>query len=106
MKKILFQQGDLIIYKAESIPVGAKKIELTNKFTLLKGEGANTHDLVDAVGKVTAYEKDGVLHLNVEKQSSIVHQEHGVQEIEPGIGYRDVEQTFDYEQMESRNTQD
>ena len=106
MKKVLFQQGDLIIYKTDKIPEGAKEIKHNGRFTLLKGEGVNTHDLVDVKGDAKIYEKDGVLYLNIKKSVEVSHQEHGVQEIEPGIGYRDVEQNFDYENMEARNTRD
>lgn len=106
MRKVMFQQGDLIIYKADKIPEGAKEIELGKRFTLLKGEGSNTHDLMEAGGKVRGYEKDGILYLQVEKPVEIIHQEHGIQEMELGIGYRDIEQTFNYEDMEARQVRD
>ncbi len=106
MRKVLFQQGDLIIYKADKIPEGAKEIKIGKRFTLLKGEGVNTHDLINVNGEVKGYEKDGVLYLKVNSSVPIEHQEHGIEEIPPGIGYKDVEQTFDYEAMEARNTKD
>lgn len=106
MRKVMFQQGDLIIYKADKIPEGAKEIKIGDGFVLLKGEGVNTHELINAEGKVKGYEKDGVLYLQVEKSIDVAHQEHGVQEIAPGLGYTDIEQTFDYEIMEARRTMD
>lgn len=106
MRKVMFQQGDLIIYKADEIPGGAKEINLGDRFTLLRGEGGNTHDLVDIKGNAKGYEKDGILYLQVESPVNVEHQEHGIQEIAPGIGYRDVEQTFDYEEMEVRKVID
>jgi len=102
----MFQQGDLIIYKGDKIPEGAKEIKIGNRFTVLKGEGVNTHDLINAEGKIRGYEKDGILWLNVEQPVEVVHQEHPTQVISPGIGYKDIEQTFDYETMEGRKTQD
>ncbi len=106
MRKVLFQQGDLIIYKADKIPDGAKEVKIGNRFILLKGEGVNTHELIDADGKAAVYEKDGVLYLNVTKPVKVAHQEHGIEEIPIGIGYKDIEQTFDYEEMEARQVRD
>jgi len=106
MRKVLLQQGDLIIYKADKIPAGAKEVKLGKRFILLKGEGANTHELINANDEVKGYEKDGILYLMVEEAARVVHEEHGVEVLPVGIGYREIEQNFDYEAMETRNTQD
>lgn len=106
MKKVLFQQGDLIIYKTDKVPARAKEVKLGKRFVLLKGEGVNTHELINTNDQVKGYEKDGVLYLQVNAPAKVEHQEHGVEEIPIGIGFKDIEQTFDYEAMEARNTQD
>lgn len=102
MDKIVVQQGDCILVKAVAIPKGAKKVKFNG--VVLKGEGVNTHEV--AVEDVEVYEKEGVLYLQVNKETEIVHQEHGKQVLAPGIYKRVIEREYDYESEEARETRD
>ncbi len=106
MIKLHTQQGDCILEIVNEIPNTAKKIKLTEKLIVLKGEGANTHEITDCSG-LEAYEDNGVLYLKTSKTKTLVHQEHGKEILAPNKIYRRrIEREFDYESMEARNTQD
>jgi len=95
--------GDVTLYKVSSIPKTAKELKWKKGFILEKGEGVHTHTIENECG---IYEADGVLYLKVEQPVQINHEEHGLQTIEPGLYRKDLEQEFNYEDMEARNTQD
>lgn len=103
MEKIVLFHGDCTIYKATNIPADAKKLNWKPGFILEKGEGVHTHTIED---ECEIYEQNGSLYLKVDAPIKINHDEHGVQVLEPGIYRKDLEQEFDYEDMESRNTRD
>jgi hypothetical protein len=100
------QHGDLVLEKVSAIPTGAKKIKISKGFIVERGEGTNTHTLLETEG-VEAYEKDGVLYLKVDKKVNLLdHEEHGVQTYEPGIYRKGIELEYDAEADEARRTQD
>ena len=103
MKAVKVQQGDLLLV-ADELPSDAKKITTDGgTFTLLRGEGVNTHDVV---GSFTAYEdKDGTLFLVVD-DAKLVHSEHGTETLPRGTFRRVIEREFDYEEMEARKVED
>ena len=101
--KIIVQQGDLILV-VDELPTEAKKINTDGgTFTLLRGEGTNTHDVV---GAFSAYEGgDGTLFLVVD-DAKLVHAEHGTETLPRGTFRRVIERAFDYEGMEAREVED
>ena len=102
MKKVTVQQGDLILV-VDELPSEAKKISTGKNFTVLRGEGVNTHDVV---GAFSAYEDaDGTLFLVV-KDAKLVHSEHGTETLPSGTFRRVIERAFDYEEMEARRVED
>ena len=102
MKKVTVQQGDLLLV-ADELPAEAKKINTGKNFTVLRGEGVNTHDVV---GSFSAYEdKDGTLFLVVD-DAKLVHTEHGTETLPTGTFRRVIEREFDYEEMEARKVED
>ena len=103
MKPVTVQQGDLLLV-ADKLPDAAKKINTGARFTALRGEGVNTHDVV---GAFSAYEdKNGVLFLVVDGATRLVHAEHGTETLPVGTFRRVIEREFDYEEMEERNVED
>lgn len=105
-EKVYLQHGDVILYEVDSIPDGAKPIKIVDGFVVEKGEGVHTH-VLENVNDVEGYMKDGVLYLKVNGGASINHEEHNVKTLEPGkILRKEIENEFDYEDMESRKTQD
>ena len=103
VRAIRVQQGDLLLV-ADKLPDAAKKINTDASFTVLRGEGVNTHDVV---GAFSAYEdKNGVLFLVVDGATRLVHAEHGTETLPVGTFRRVIEREFDYEEMEERNVED
>ena len=102
MKAVKVQQGDLLLV-VDELPRDAKKISGGKNFTLLRGEGVNTHDVV---GSFAAYEDEsGTLFLVVSK-AKLVHAEHGTETLPTGTFRRVIEREFDYEEMEVREVAD
>jgi len=102
MKKVTVQQGDLLLV-ADDLPSDAKKISGGKNFTLLRGEGTNTHDVV---GSFAAYEdENGTLFLVVD-DAKLIHAEHGTETLPRGTFRRVIEREFDYEEMEARKVED
>ena len=102
MKKVTVQQGDLLLV-ADELPAEAIKISGGKHFTVLRGEGVNTHDVV---GSFSAYEdENGTLFLVV-NNAKLVHAEHGTETLPRGTFRRVIEREFDYEEMEARRVED
>ena len=102
MKKVRVQQGDLLLV-ADELPAEAKKISGGKNFTMLRGEGVNTHDVV---GSFAAYEdEEGTLFLVVD-DAKLVHSEHGTETLPSGTFRRVIERAFDYDEMEARKVED
>lgn len=106
MEKIAIIHGDVTLYEAKEIPTGAKKVEWKPGFILEKGEGVHTHT-IETECEIYLDEKTGRMYLKeLSDPIKISHEEHGIQTIPAKIIYKDLEQEFDYENMESRNTRD
>ena len=102
MKAVKVQQGDLILV-VDELPPEVKKINTGARFTALRGEGVNTHDVV---GSFSAYEdKDGTLFLVI-NNAKLIHSEHGTETLPRGTFRRVIEREFDYEEMEGRRVED
>ena len=102
MKAVKVQQGDLLLV-ADKLPDAAKKISDGVRFTALRGEGVNTHDVI---GSFSAYEDgDGTLFLVID-DAKLVHSEHGTETLPAGTFRRVIERAFDYESMEARKVED
>ena len=102
MKPVMLQQGDLILV-VDELPAEVKKISTGKNFTLLRGEGTNTHDVV---GSFSAYEdENGTLFLVVDN-AKLIHSEHGTETLPRGTFRRVIEREFDYEEMEARRVED
>ena len=102
MKAVRVQQGDLLLV-ADELPSDAKKISGGKNFTLLRGEGVNTHDVV---GSFAAYEDNAGTLFLVVKNAKLVHAEHGTETLPTGIFRRVIERAFDYDEMEAREVED
>lgn len=103
MKKIYAIHGDVTLVVDNKIPKGAKQIKCNKGFILEKGEGVHTHTIES---ECEIYEKDGVIYLKSDKPIILNHEEHGIQTLEPGIYHKEIEQVFDYEEMEARQVID
>lgn len=81
-----FQQGDVLLKKVSAVPVGAKKrATVGGRYVVAEGETTGHAHALVASEAVEMYERDGVLYLNVKEPTSLVHEEHDTQTVEPGI---------------------
>ena len=103
MEKIYLIHGDLTFIRVDSIPTAANRIPFKSGFVLEHGESGHTHTIES---ECEIYEDNGSMFLKVSHPIQINHEEHGLQTLEPGIYRKDLEQEFDYEAMEARNTRD
>lgn len=108
------QHGDCLFENVKVIPEGAEKKDLIGikSFTIEKGEGVNTHELVSETNDLSdlmeLYEHEGNLYVRVKKgcQIKIKHQEHGEQILKEGIHKKVIEREYDYEKNEERKVLD
>ena len=108
MNKVVMCHGDVTLYEAQSIPKTAKKIDWKPSFVLEKGEGVHTHTIENEC-EIYLDEVSGRMYLKeIGEKIKIDHEEHKIQTIksDTGIVYKEIEQEFDYESMEARNTRD
>lgn len=104
MEKIILIHGDVTLYEAKEIPPTATKIEWRPRFVLEKGEGVHTHTIET---ECDIYLDNGRMYFReTVAPIQINHEEHGLQTIPAKIVYKDLEQEFDYESMEARDTRD
>ena len=103
--KVAYQQGDVILKKVEQLPKGVMKVSVSSQLIVERGEGVNTHCINDT-DKVEVYDKDGVMYLKVTEPVNLVHEEHGIIEIFPGLYEKVKEREFDYDTEEARNVLD
>jgi len=102
MKKVTVQQGDLLLV-ADELPGEVKKINTGARFTALRGEGVNTHDVV---GSFSAYEDaDGTLFIVVDA-AKLIHSEHRTETLPSGTFRRVIEREFNYDEMEAQNVEE
>ena len=112
MKKVSCQHGDVLIVKVDCIPSEAKSVKLEMNHCIEHGEGVHRHTIVcekplsEMCDMVELFEKDGTLYMKVKQAIKIDHEEHGIQEIEPGIYKKNIEREYDYESNEERRVID
>lgn len=86
MKKYPVQQGDVFIEKTTKIPLNAKSVVPKNRGHILAdGEVTGHAHVIADVGSVEMFESDETLYMNVLKECDLVHEEHGMISIDPGI---------------------
>lgn len=76
----LFQQGDVLFYKLQSLPKGLKK---SKRRVLAEGEVTGHAHVIDEAATVLV-DKEGNLFLSSEKQSTVKHDTHHPVELPPG----------------------
>ena len=85
-KKLIHQQGDLLLYLARALPDDAQRIQ-TDRSSLILAEGEATGHAhrIEATPDVELYEKAGVMYLRVLTESKLRHEEHAEHLIAPGV---------------------
>ena len=78
------QQGDVYFERIAKMPRGAVKVKKQDG-VFAWGEVTNHKHVATASDAVTLYEKDGIKYAHVSAQTSVVHEEHHAQVLEPGV---------------------
>lgn len=99
------QQGDVLLKRIESVPVGATEVSRKNgRIEVMHGEQGHVHAIEDV--DAMFYEKDGKFYLTATKPVKLLHEEHHVQIIEPGIWEIGQVREYDYFQEMPRKVVD
>ena len=80
MNNFQARQGDVFIetHRRESIPSGAKPVEIKTRLILAEGEITGHHHAITVDPTVCqAYELDGKIYLHIESPVELTHEEHG-----------------------------
>ena len=104
MKKLVHQQGDVLLFAVESIPERASRV--VRNGVVAQGEvTGHAHRFVDDKA-VQLYSLDEILYALVAEPVELVHEEHGSQLVHPGIYEVGIVQEYDYATEEARHVQD
>jgi len=80
------QQGDVNIESVNEIPQGAKKVNPTKRgYILAEGEATGHAHRIEDVEGVDMYESNGMFYFKVSRRVQLMHEEHNVISINPGI---------------------
>lgn len=108
MKNLVYQQGDVLIYKIDSLPNDLKKVEPKARGVIL-AEG-ETHGHFHAIADVKVAQKyecaDGRIYLSITKDTILTHEEHKFHAIEAGVYEVGIVQEYDHFAEEARNVAD
>jgi len=105
------QQGDVLVFDEKKLPKGLSKVgpEKMNKGRWIVAEGEATghaHAIADTE-KVEMWEaEDGTVWLNVIEAVELVHEEHGIQTLEPGVKRIGIVKEIDPFSAEERRVMD
>jgi hypothetical protein len=103
--KKTFQQGDVIGKKIQSLPLGKKEIISKKRMILAEGEVTGHYHGIEEEDSELIKIGDQIL-LNLAKNATLTHQEHGPIELEAGIWDIGRVQEFDYFSMMKRQVVD
>lgn len=80
------QQGDVLVFDAETIPDDAVKVApVGGRYVLREGEATGHAHAVVATPDVELFEKGGTLYLRVHEPTDLTHEEHGTHTLTPGV---------------------
>jgi len=99
-----YRQGDVFIEQISSIPQDVKKQENKEKI-LARGEATGHHHSIEITNATESFvDSAGLLYLNLQENTTLIHQEHAPIEIPKGF-YRVIIQR-EYGPDEIRNVLD
>jgi hypothetical protein len=85
MRKLVFQQGDVLLYRVNNIPKGEKIDSQNNEYILAEGEVTGHKHKIVANNFVTMIKADnGQVYLQLKIPTPLKHDEHHIIIIEPG----------------------
>ncbi len=101
---MIFQQGDCLIEAVESIPTRAKLRK--GRCVLAEGEATGHAHVIEQKG-AKLYEGDaGELFLELSKEATVTHEEHGPVTLPPGVYEAGIVREYDHFAEEARQVRD
>lgn len=94
-----YQTGDVLYFKADSIPKGSKKI----KGNIIH-QGRDHHHLIE--GSFQLFESNGEMFIDVKTKSKLTHPEHKTISIPKGVYKKGIVVEYDHFLEESRRVID
>jgi len=97
-------QGDVILVKIDSVPLGKKVEKKQRGFVLAEGEATgHAHCVLDEINLV---EKDGTLYIGANEDFTITHEEHHQVTVPAGNYEVRIAKEYDHFAEEARNVAD
>jgi len=108
MNKRLVQQGDVLFHLVDSLPKNIKKAKCVRKglVTFAEGEVTGHHHSCVADGVALYEDENGTLWCEVEKETTVTHQEHKPVTLNPGSYKVGIVREVDPFEDAIRNVQD
>lgn len=101
-----YQHGDLLLKRVDFVKEGCK-VTKVKKAILAEGEHTgHKHMLISESMPITIHEKDGEVFVKTESETELIHQEHNMITIEPGIYKVEQVKEYDHFEEEIRKIQD
>lgn len=102
--KLTFQQGDVIGRKLDAMPEGKILRTQRKRLVLAHGESGHSHVIEDDEAELILIGERMLLRLN--KEATVVHEEHKPITLEPGIWEIGRVREYDYFQHMAREVRD
>lgn len=97
----MYQQGDVLIKKVDSIPEGSKKL---SHCILAEGEATGHKHIASPPSEL--FELDGKMYLITHQTTEITHEEHKPITLPPGFWHIDKVREYDAFEQETRKVID
>ena|SRR5665811_506821 len=81
--KLTAQQGDVLLRKINTLPLGESKSLARSKMVVAHGESGHSHVIEDEEGELIQIGE--IMILKLKNQATLVHEEHQAITLEPGI---------------------
>lgn len=102
--KLGSQQGDVILRKLKQLPEGTVKVVSKKRCVLAHGESGHSHVVEQDDAELIAIGERMLLRIT--NKASVVHEEHRVHKLSPGIWEIGRVQEYDYYSKMARNVRD
>lgn len=105
------RHGECGLLPVDSLPKGAKQIEVLSKFVVGHSESGHNHVLTAPKTLIKIFEFEGKTYLDIPLEAKLTHEKvgtetHGVQTVKPGIYERTIKKSYSYAEKIMKRVQD
>ena len=101
---MIYQQGDVLLTKIDSLPLGNKVERKERGYILAEGEATGHAHVIEE--EIEMVEKDGTLYIGCKADTVVKHEEHKHITIEPGNYQISIIQEYDHFLEEAKKVAD